>query len=181
MNLERYYIIYHWPGHKCGCAKDLVERLRRQGLTLDDIEIIDLVSTSFGERFAGKVERAWNRFFGYVNGWDYSTSANNAWAGQSGGKKGGRVNTSAQQKARREAIKIAQASQTPEILAEAGRKGGRKGGRMNTLAQQRARSQVGLKYGSMNIKHARTAISHEDMVERGRKLGLRNGRGKAQK
>jgi hypothetical protein len=100
LSLPDYYVIYHVPGVKCGCTIDFPNRCHQQGLTDGEFEILDLVSKSCGSKFAGDVEWAWSKWFGYQRGWHYSGSyalfsnEDRSYAGKIGGTKTGRLKKS---------------------------------------------------------------------------------------
>jgi hypothetical protein len=77
-----YFVIYHIPTVKCGATDDLEVRLRTylwrnwDPELLAMMEVIDLVSYSCGDKFAGDVEWAWADYFGYRRGSHYTTRLN---------------------------------------------------------------------------------------------------------
>lgn len=67
VKVMNYYTIYHVFGKKIGCTSNYPRRCYNQGFVDGQFEVIDLVSKSCGEEFAGDVERAWADWFGYLN------------------------------------------------------------------------------------------------------------------
>jgi hypothetical protein len=70
------HFIYHVPGKKVGCTKRHKGRLKQQGLTIDDIEILEVLH-DVSDQEAGDREHAWAEKFGYPKGVHYIQNFSN--------------------------------------------------------------------------------------------------------
>jgi hypothetical protein len=59
------YTIYHVYGVKIGCTKNYPDRCLGQGFEDGSFGIEDLVSDDCGKKFAGDVEKFWQKYYGY--------------------------------------------------------------------------------------------------------------------